>query len=62
MKLELVLTRWEDGLFKSRDRIEVDSFSDLIEQFEFTIINMKDKIIEEQESKYKIAEDDDIPF
>lgn len=63
MKLELVLTRWEDGLFKSRDRIEADSISSLEGQIETMMDDMRKKIVQEENIRYKILEtDDDIPF
>jgi len=62
MKLELVLTYWKDGMFKSRDRIEADDTDSLKEQFELTIENLEIKISQEDSNKYAIGEDDDIPF
>ena len=62
IRLELVITRWEDGLFKSIDRITADSIDSLEEQFERVIDEIRTKTSKEAEDKYKIAEDDDIPF
>lgn len=62
MKIELVMTIWEDGLFRLRDRIEVNSFDDLKVQFSSAFITAKEKLAEMDRKKYAIAEDDDIPF
>ena len=61
-KYELVLTRWEDGIFKSRNRIEVDGLYELESELDTMVVEIQDRINEENESKFKIAEDDDIPF
>lgn len=58
MRIELVMTIWEDGLFRMRDRIETDSFISLEAQLEVAIDNAKKKLAK----RYEIAEDDDIPF
>jgi len=62
LRFELVLTRWEDGLFKSLDRILADSTESLEKQFEFLITEVHKKMADEADRRYKIADDDDIPF
>lgn len=62
MKIEAVITVWDDGIFKMRDRIEADSIESLEAQLEFTIDNMKQKLEKIEKKKYAIADDDDIPF
>lgn len=57
MKIELVMTIWEDGLFRLRDRIEADSFDSLEEQFEIALQTAYERL----EPKDEII-DDDIPF
>ena len=60
-KFELVLTVWQDGLFKVRDRIEAVSIESLEEQFEIAKDNIE-KVLAERSRSYDIGEDDDIPF
>jgi hypothetical protein len=59
MKIELVMTIWEDGLFKLRDRIEADSFDSLEAQLRIAIGIAKDNLTK---PKYPFMDDDDIPF
>lgn len=62
MRLEVVITYWEDGLFKSRDRIESNTPEKMREQFNVIMDIMEHRIIEYHGRKYAIADDDDIPF
>lgn len=62
MKLELILTYWRDGLFRSRDRIESTNTDDLEVQFDLVMQNLKLKMAQEDSRRYAIADDDDIPF
>lgn len=62
MKIEVIITVWDYGLFKLRDRIEANSFDSLEEQFEVTLTSAREKLAEIERKKYAIAEDDDIPF
>jgi len=59
LKIELVMTVWEDGLFRLRDRIEANDFDSLESQFEIAINSAKEKLLK---PKYPFIEDDDIPF
>jgi CII-binding regulator of phage lambda lysogenization HflD len=56
MKIELVITVWENGLFRLRDRIEADDTDSLKTQFALSVMNIEEKL-----SKPKYV-DDDIPF
>jgi len=58
-KFELVITVWEDGDFKLRDRIEADNTDSLEEQLEFSLNNIKERLIKH---KLPLEIDDDIPF
>lgn len=60
MKLELVLTVWKDGLFKSRDRIEADNTDGLMEQLQIVLDNMTDDT--HLGHSHEVVDDDDIPF
>lgn len=62
MKIEVVITVWEDGLFRLRDRIEADNFKELKESILNDINNAQDRYTEIEHKKHIIAEDDDIPF
>lgn len=63
MKFEVIITVWKDGLFKMRDRIESDSIESLEEQFEFVVNDISSRIVgEDEERKYLMGDDDDIPF
>lgn len=62
MKIELVMTVWEDGLFRLRDKIEALDFDSLEKQLEIAIGMAKTNLAEQDRKKYEIAEDDDIPF
>lgn len=60
MKFEVVLTVWKDGLFKLRERLEVNNTDELVEQFATMVDKAVDKIDEDERKRYEI--DDDIPF
>ena len=62
MKIEVVITVWDDDLFKMRDRIESNDIDDLLEQFDVAIDNIQNKLNEQDAKKYTIGDDDDIPF
>ena len=59
MKIELVVTIWEDGQFRLRDRIEADDFDSLKTQFALAMMTAEERL---SQPKYPFAEDDDIPF
>lgn len=59
MKIEVVITVWDDGVFRLRDRIEANSFESLDEQYEFHRKSIEDTL---SKPKYPFMEDDDIPF
>ncbi len=59
LKFELVITVWEDGLFKLRDKIEADNTDNLEEQLQITMDNIKDKLTN---INHPFEADDDIPF
>jgi len=61
-KIEAVITVWEDGLFKIRDKIESNDTHSIREQFEFVMNNIEERLAELDKKKYAIADDDDIPF
>lgn len=61
LRFELVLTRWEDGLFKSVDRILADSVESLEQQFETVMANIESGV-EDLRTGYGVLDDDDIPF
>lgn len=62
MKIELVMTIWEDGLFKLRDRIEAFDTHSIREEFELMMDKAEEKLAEIDRKKYAVADDDDIPF
>lgn len=62
MNFELVIVVWDNGVFKMRDRIEALDFTDLESKTRHLLEDLEDKIRNENEKKYRIAEDDDIPF
>lgn len=62
MTIEVVITVWENGLFKMRDKVEASDLVKLNSQLEFVIENIRIKLEEEQKHKYDIGVDDDIPF
>jgi len=62
MKIEIVITVWEDGLFKLRDRVEANDTDLMEEQIEIVINSIKEKLAELNRKKYSVGEDDDIPF
>jgi hypothetical protein len=65
-RFELILIRWDDGLYKSRDRFEVTSIENLKEKFNELITDIQDRMSKEEKEKEeryrRYAEDDDIPF
>ncbi len=62
MKIEVVITVWDDGLFKLRDSISATDFFDASEAATHKLAEMQARIELEEEHKHKIMEDDDIPF
>lgn len=61
MKIEVVITRWDDNKdFKSRDLISSDNTHSIKDEFEAVMNMIETKIQEEAEKKY--ITDDDIPF
>lgn len=61
-KIEVVITVWEDKVFKIRDKIESDDTHSIREQFEFVMNNIEEKLAELDKKKYAIGNDDEIPF
>ena len=57
MKIEIVITVWDDGLFKMRNRVDFDYDGADYPNIEDIIDKMVSKIVEK-----KNIEDDDIPF
>jgi len=67
IKFEVVITAWEDGLFKSRKRIELteELFEyeiDYLRPIKDSVEEMSERIHSERNSRMRIAKDDDIPF
>lgn len=59
MKLEVVITVWDDGVFRLRDRIEALDSDDLKTQFALKMMEIEERL---SHPKYGFMEDDDIPF
>ncbi len=57
MKIEVVITVWDDGLFKLRDKIEANSIEGISVSFDMKLTEIEDKLI-----KPTGYDDDDIPF
>ncbi len=63
MRIEVIITVWDDhGDFKSRDRIESANTDSIREEFDIAVGIIENRIIEQEQNKYKTADDDDIPF
>lgn len=63
MKFEAVITVWDEyGDFKSRDRVVSDNTDGLKEEFEAAVDMIVIRLDKEAANKYKVGEDDDIPF
>jgi len=62
MKIEIVMTVWDNDRFKSRDRIEANSFHEVKEQILFCIEDAEKKAKAETEHLKRIICNDDIPF
>lgn len=62
MRIEVVITVWENGEFKSRDMISGDNTHGIREEFDVAIDTIERRISERTERARQIAEDDDIPF
>ncbi len=62
MKFEIVMTIWEDGQFRMRDRIEATDSHSAREEFELMMDKAEEKLTEQVRKRYAIGEDDDIPF
>jgi len=62
LKIEAVITVWEDGLFRMRDKTEADNMNSLKEKLEVVMNNIVEKLAELDRKKHAIGEDDDIPF
>jgi len=59
IRIEVVIVIWEAGLFKSRDRIEANSFEELDTQLDVSLKAAEDRLTK---TSYPFLEDDDIPF
>jgi len=62
MKIEIVMTVWDNDRFKSRDRIEANSFHEVKEQVILVLEDTEKKFQFESKHLKRIMEDDDIPF
>ncbi len=62
MKLELVLSYWDDRIFVSRDMISADNIDMIKEQFNIVIDKLLRRVDEDNKKKYTIIDDDDITF
>lgn len=64
IRLEIVISIWDDGLYKSRARGECEwhMFDDTIEKLATEIEAKLLKVEEEHNKKYEVTPDDDIPF
>lgn len=61
MKIEVVITIWDEGVFKSRDRIEASSFGELEPQIRH-ILEDREDMVANKNYPLPAEEDDDIPF
>lgn len=62
MKFEVIISVWDDGLFKLRERIESNDLDDLCLKFIDVTNLIEEKLAAEEERLKRIMEDDDIPF
>lgn len=62
IKIEVTITVWEDGLFKSRDIISSDDTDVMMKQFEVAMDIIDKRLAQADAKKYAIGEDDGIPF
>ena len=62
IKFEVVISAWDDGLFRGIERFNADEIEDINSIFSDTLDSLEKKIREREEEKRKIMEDDDIPF
>lgn len=62
MRIEVVISIWDDDLFVLRDIIREDNTHTIREQFEVAMDMIEKKLDDITERRRKIMEDDDIPF
>jgi len=60
LKYELIVSVWDDELFKGRIRVVSDDTIELIGELQEKLDNLEMAILEEQRRRFEI--DDDIPF
>jgi hypothetical protein len=60
VKYEIIITRWDDGLFRRRTRIVADSETQALELVDAELDEMEKKY--HKEEVLQTIDDDDIPF